>query len=192
MNRFFIKIFSLLIISSLYISGCSVIFPEPTATPTPTETATPTATLTPTATATFTPTLTPTKTNTPTITPSPTETVPPLMAKFLNISNLGLRIEPNRNFSIDVGFLNVGTEPWTNGFCIVAIDNGMVDLSYELTPRCVGDQGTKTVMPGEQLHLTFGAFGSEFLGPHYWSYILVAPDGKQVPGGIANYYYTSF
>jgi len=92
-----------------------------------------------------------------------------------------------------VGFLNVGTEPWGAGFCIVAINNGMVDLSYELAPHCVGDQGTKReIEPGDQIHLTFGAFGSEYLGPHYWNYILVDPKGKQVPGGIAHYYYTSF
>jgi hypothetical protein len=196
MKSSFIKIICFSVLVGLFLSGCGLL-PTPTPTPTPVPTLPPTYTPTPepTVTPTFTPTVTPRPTSTPTITPTFTSTAPALSAQLLNVStfpNNTRRFVPNQKFSIDIGWRNTGTEPWTSNFCAVAIDNGMVDLSYSLEPVCVGDIQNKPVLPGEQIHFSFGAFGSEQLGSHSWGYILTTPKGYLVPGGTAGFYYVSY
>ena len=178
------------------LSGCGIIptlTPTPTATPLPTDTPTPepTSTSTPSPTATF----TPLPTDTPTITPTFTATVPALSAELLYVSTYPQNRRtyvPNETFSIAIGFKNNGSEPWTAGYCAVAVNNGMVDPTYSMEPVCVGDvQGSKPVLPGEKIEFDFGAFGSETLGQHSWGYIFVTPQGKLVPGGTAGFWYVS-
>jgi hypothetical protein len=100
------------------------------------------------------------------------------------------RYVPNELFSVAVGFLNTGSEPWTSNFCTVPTDNG--DGTYQLEPVCIGDiQGSKPVLPGEKIEFDFGAFGNETLGQHSWSYRLVSPKGKLVSGGVGGFSYVS-
>ena len=195
MKPSFAKFVCLFALLGIFLSGCGLLAtPTPTPTPVPTLLPTDTPTPEPTITPTFTPTITPLPTKTPTITPTFTPIAPALSAKLLYVSTYpqnSRSFVPNEKFSIAIGWLNTGTEPWPTNVCAAAVNNGMVDLSYQLEPVCVGQIQNKPVMPGEKIEFDFGAFGSEQLGPHSWGYVLVTAKGKLIPGGTAGFYYVS-
>lgn len=81
--------------AAIFLSACSALAPEPTATPTAT------FTLTPSATATATKTATPTQTETPTITPTASETLPPtpdFVWGTVNVAQASCRFGPGGGY----------------------------------------------------------------------------------------------
>ena len=126
MKSSFSKIICFSTLVGYFLAGCGLLAtPTPTPTPVPTLLPTDTPTIVPTATSTFTPTVTPLPTSTPTPAPTFTPIAPALSAQLLNVSTFpsnSRRYVPNQKFSIDVGWRNNGSEPWTSNFCAVAVD----------------------------------------------------------------------
>jgi hypothetical protein len=120
----------------------------------------------------------------------------------MSISSLGKKVLPNVNFGVDVTFKNTGTETWTANYCVAVIYVDRGDVTYQTKSVCIGDMRRSQVLPGEKMGFDFGGFGSETLGIHTWSYMLVDPKGKPVPlvdskgqpmpHNVVPYYYYSY
>ena len=190
------------LMASVILSACGLLpgaaeTSTPPALPVPifsTSTATPLPSITPTLTATFTPEPSLTPSETPTITPTWTPIAPIISAQFLSATTSPGNTHsyvPNEKFTIDVVYKNTGTAPWTPNYCVAVVYVDRGDVTYQTTSVCVGDMKRAQVLPGEKIGFVFSAFGSETLGLHSWGYVLVDPKGKQVPGGVASFYYYS-